>query len=234
VTTPQPFVPAYPAGFLRVIKAGSVDALNQAFAIAYPEQDAAGGIQAPYISIDYPVSQGAYPGIWVDFEVAMLRTAGIDHIEMLDDGTVLARWRFQGYAVFTTVALNSNECDGIYDQLVALTAFAAQSEVPSVFRDVIDSNGLVSTTWSYDTVEARGQSAAPGTPWGTTEIIYERGIALKVIGEFVTNPASAVYELVPLSKIIITGQMQIDDVNAGDPFILTIPPETPPFTPLPG
>jgi hypothetical protein len=222
VTTP--FVPAYPAGYLRIIKTGAVDAIQQAFAISYPEQDAAGGVQSPHVSIDYPVEAGAYPGIWVDFEVTMLQTAGIDHTEMLEDGTVLTRWRFQGYAVFTIVALNSNECDGIYDQLVALTAFAAQSEVPSVFRQVIDANGLVNTTWSYDTVEGRGQSAAPGTPWGTTEIIYERGIGLKVIGEFVTSPAAPDYELVPLSKIIISAQETIGGQDVGDPYILTVPP----------
>lgn len=222
MTTPPPFVSAYPSGYLRVIKTGAVDALNRAFRIAYPEPDDAGGVQAPFVSIDYPVDPGSYPGIWVDFETAMLQTAGIDHTEMLADGTVLTRWRFQGWAVFTTVALNSNECDAIYDQLVALTAYAAQSEVPSTFREVIDANGLVTTTWSYDTIEGRGQSAAPGTPWGTTEIIYERGIALKVIGEFVTSPAAPTYELVPLSKIIITAQEQIEGVDVGDPYILTI------------
>jgi hypothetical protein len=208
-----------PPGYLRVIKTGTVDALQQAFRVAYPEQDAAGGIQPVHVSLDYPVSQGDYPGVWVDFETSLLQTAGVDHTEMLEDGTLLTRWRFQGYAVFTIVALNSNECDGVYDQLIALTAYAAQSEVPSVFRSAVDANGLVSTTWSYDTAEGRGQSAAPGTPWGTDEIIYERGVALRVIGEFVTGPPAGqeVPPLVPLSKIIVTGTSVY-----GDEFIATI------------
>jgi hypothetical protein len=206
-----------PAGFLRIIKTGSVAALQSAFTLSYPEQDPAGASYTPHISIDYPVAPGAYPGIWVDFEVSMLQIAGIDYIEYLPDGvTPLTRWRFQGFAVFTVIALNSNECDGVYDQLVALTAFAAQSEYPSTFRDAIDGNGLVNTTWSYDTVEGRGQSAAPGTPWGTDDVIYERGIALKVVGEFTTNPATQ--EIVPLREIIITGQ---DELGA-DQFIATI------------
>jgi hypothetical protein len=204
---------------LRVIKTGTVDALRQAFALVYPEQDAAGGTQPVSVSIDYPVAQGAYPGIWCDFEVSLLQTAGVDYTEMLADGTVLTRWRFQGYAVFTMVALNSNECDGVYDQLVALTAYAAQSQYPSVFREAVDANGLVTTTWSYDTVQGRGQSAAPGTPWGTDEIIYERGLALQVIGEFVTGPGpQAQTILVPLREIIITGTSEIDDSQ----FIATI------------
>lgn len=211
--------PTGPPGFMRVIKTGSVDALRQAFQLSYPEQDAAGGTQFPSVSMDYPVAQGAYPGIWVDFEVSLLQTAGVDYTEMLADGTILTRWRFQGYFVATIVALNSNECDGIYDQLVALTAYAAQSQYPSVFREVIDANGLVTTTWSYDTVEGRGQSAAPGTPWGTDEIIYERGLALRVIGEFVTGPGpQAQPVLVPLREIIITGTNEMDDSQ----FIATI------------
>jgi hypothetical protein len=117
------------------------------------------------------------------------------------------------------VALNSNECDGVYDQLVALTAYAAQSQYPSVFREAVDANGLVTTTWSYDTVQGRGQSAAPGTPWGTDEIIYERGLALQVIGEFVTGPGpQAQTILVPLREIIITGTSEIDSSQ----FIATI------------
>jgi hypothetical protein len=202
---------------LRIIKTGAVSALQSAFELSYPEQDPAGASYTPNISIDYPVAPGAYPGIWVDFEVSMLQIAGLDYVEYLpDNATPLTRWRFQGFAVFTIIALNSNECDGVYDQLVALTAFAAQSEYPSTFRDAIDGNGLVNTTWSYDTVEGRGQSAAPGTPWGTDDIIYERGIALKVVGEFTTNPVTQV--VVPLREIIVTGQ----DELSGDQFTATI------------
>jgi hypothetical protein len=211
--------PTGPPGFLRVIKTGSVDALRQAFELSYPEQDEAGAARIPSVSLDYPVAQGAYPGVWVDFEVSLLQIAGVDYTEHLADGTLVTRWRFQGYAVFTIVALNSNECDGVYDQLVALTSFAAQSEYPSTFRAAIDSNGLVTTTWSYDTVEGRGQSAAPGTPWGTDEIIYERGLALRVVGEFVTGPAAgATTILVPLREIVITGTNEL----SGDEFIATI------------
>lgn len=202
-----------PAGFLRVIKTGAVNALQSAFTLSYPEQDPAGASYVPHISIDYPVSPGAYPGIWCDFEVTMLQIAGVNYVEYLPDGvTPLTRWRFQGYAVFTIIALNSNECDGVYDQLVALTAFAAQSSYDSTFRDAVDDNGLVNTTWSYDTVEGRGNSAAPGTPWGTDDVIYERGLALKVLGEFTTNPLTQT--IVPLREIIVTQQDDLGDYPA--------------------
>lgn len=208
-----------PPGFLRLIKTTATDALAQALTWSYPEQDAAGGSKAPYVSVEYPRSPGAYPGVWVDFEVSMVQIAGLDYTEMLPGGQVLTRWRFQGYTSFTIVALdNSNECDSLYDQVVALTAFAAQSEFPSPFRDAIDSSPLVATTWSFDTVEPRGQSAAPGTPWGSDEVIYERGLALKVIGEFVTNPVTT--QLVNLREIIVRATPL--DTAGASPYIATI------------
>lgn len=208
-----------PPGFLRLIKTTATDALSQALAWNYPEQDPAGGTKAPYVSIDYPRSAGNYPGVWVDFEVSMVQIAGLNYTETLPGGQVLTRWRFQGYASFTIIALdNSNECDGLYDQVVALTAFAGQSSFPSAFRAAIEDNPLVATTWSFDTVEPRGQSAAPGTPWGSDEIIYERGLALKVIGEFVTNPLTT--QLVDLREIIVTAQPE-DSAHAS-PYITTI------------
>jgi hypothetical protein len=217
VTNPVPPVPGSPPGFLRTIKAGTVTALQQALTWQYPEADAAGGAQAPYISVEYPVNAGDYPGVWVDFETTMLQVAGLDYTEMNPEGQILTRWRFQGYSSFTITALNSNECDELYDQMVALTAFAAQSDYPSAFRSAVEDNALVSTTWSFDTVEQRGNNAAPGTPWGTDEMIYERGMALKVIGEFVTSPVTL--QLYSLREIIVTGQAEN---YPADKFIATI------------
>jgi hypothetical protein len=207
-----------PPGFLRLIKTGAVGALQASLTFIYPENDAAGGAKKPYVSMDYPRSPGNYPGVWVDFEVSLLQIAGIDHIEMLPDGSVLTRWRFQGYITFTVIALdNSNECDGLYDQVIALTAFAAQSSYPSAFRTAVEENPLVATTWIFDKIEGRGQSSAPGTPWGSDEIVYERGLALQVVGEFVTNPLTTA--LVDLREIIVTAQPDNEDTS---PYIATI------------
>lgn len=215
MSTPTP-----PPGFLRVIKAATASALEASFALDYPEDDVAGGVQRPRVSLSYPVERAQYPGVWTDFEVSLLQTVGVDHTETDAAGAVLTRWRFQGYAVFTVAALNNNECDMIWDELIALTAWAAQSDYPSLFRQTVEGSPLVSTTWTYDTVDMRGGGASPGTPWGTDEVIYERGMALKVVGEFTTSPVTR--QIVPLSAIVVTGQQELDGVADGEPFILTI------------
>ena len=190
-----------PAGYLRTIKTTAQNALQQAFLIFYPETDPDGGDQPVYISLEYPVDQAHIPAIWVEFEPTDLRTAGIAYTETDADNNIFTRWRFAGSASFTVAAMSSNERDMIYDQLVALVAFASQSDVASVFRQTVQNANLIATTWSFDTIESRGEAAAPGTPWGTDEVMYERGIALQVLGEFVTDPYTR--QLVNLSDIQI-------------------------------
>jgi hypothetical protein len=186
-------------GFMRTIKTTAVQAIQKSFEISYPAPDAEGGTKPPFVSIEYPVIEAQYPAVWVDYEGAELRTVGIAYTETDASGAAYARWRFAGHVAFTIVALSSNERDLVYDQLLGLTSFAAQSQFPSVFRQVVEAAPLVAAVWSFDSVEDRPPSAAPGTPWGTLEVIYERGFALQVIGEFVSDPFNP--SLVNLAEI---------------------------------
>lgn len=194
------------SGYLRTIKTTAVQAIQQSFKARYPEPDAGGGTKELFVSIEYPVEEANYPAVWVDYEGSELRTVGIAYTEQDASGNVYARWRFAGHVVFTVVALSSNERDMIYDQMIALTAYAAQSDWPSQFRQVVENAPLVAAVWSFDTVEDRPPSAAPGTPWATMDLIYERGFALQVIGEFVSDPNT--YELVNLSEIQVVATEQ--------------------------
>lgn len=187
------------SGFLRTIKTTAVQAIQQSFRASYPEPDQQGGQREVFVSIEYPIEEANYPAVWVDYEGSELRTVGIAYTETDASGAVYARWRFAGHVVFTVVAMSSNERDMLYDQLVAMTAFAAQSEFTSTFRQVVEAAPLVASVWSFDTVEDRPPAAAPGTPWGTMDVIYERGFALQVIGEFVSDPNT--FELVTLTEI---------------------------------
>lgn len=204
------------SGYLRTIKTTAVQAIQQSFKARYPEPDAEGGTKELFVSIEYPVEEANYPAVWVDYEGSELRTVGIAYTEQDASGNVYARWRFAGHVVFTVVALSSNERDMIYDQMIALTAYAAQSDWPSQFRQVVENAPLVAAVWSFDTVEDRPPSAAPGTPWATMDLIYERGFALQVIGEFVSDPNT--YELVNLSEIqvVVTEQGFPDQTSVID------------------
>jgi hypothetical protein len=203
-------------GYIRTIKSAAISALKQCFEITYPEPDASGAQQPAYIAMDFPVRKAHYPGIWIDYDEALCQIAGIAHTENDASGNVFTRWRFQGHIVIDVVALSSNERDMIVDEIVALTAFAAQSDAPSAFRNAITSNTLVNTTWSFEKIEGRGSSAGPGTPWNTDEWIYERGFALQVTGDFVTDPATL--QLVPLEGLVIVATPE----DGPGPMTLTI------------
>jgi hypothetical protein len=189
-------------GFLRPLKTMAVQAIQQAFVLTYPETDPVGGQQPVYCSLEYPVAAASYPALWVNYVPAMLQTAGISYTENDEFGNYYTRWRFSGTVEFTCAALTNNERDMLYDQLVSVLGFASQSNVPSAFRSFIEGSPLIESTWSFDTLDSSGHSDAPGTPWGTDEVIYEDTVSVQVIGEFTSDPVTL--ELVDLSAITVT------------------------------
>lgn len=205
------------SGFLRTVKTTAVQAIQQSFVAQYPAPDTEGGRRSVHVSVEYPVEEVDYPAVWVDYEGSELRTVGIAYTETDDQGNAYARWRFAGHITFTVVALSSNERDMLYDQLIAMTAFAAQSSFTSVFRQVVEAAPLLASVWSFDTVEDRPPAAAPGTPWGTMDVIYERGFALQVLGEFVSDPNT--YDLVTLEEIQVT---MTNELNPDDSSLIDI------------
>jgi hypothetical protein len=201
---------------MRTIKTTAVQAIQQSFQVRYPAPDPEGGAKIPFVSIEYPVTEAQYPAIWVDYEPAELRTVGIAYTEQDASGSAYARWRFAGHVAFTIVALSSNERDLVYDELIGLTAFAAQSEFPSTFREVVEAAPLVAAVWSFDSVEDRPPSATLGTPWGTLDYIYECGFALQVIGEFVSDPFTPALVNLAEIQVVATAEGLPDDTTVID------------------
>lgn len=198
------------SGYLTHLKAMNVEALKGTFDDLYPEERWRG----VHVSIEYPVDKMAYPGIWVDYsDVDKLRTAGVDHKEIRDDGGLLInpvkRWKFSGYVSFTVTALTSLERDLLYDELVKVLAFGQMDPLRKRYRQAIEENDFIASNMDFDEIEPQGNSAAPGTPWGTDEIIYERTLNMEIIGEFVSDSATG--ELVLLSEIVFIPEVVATD-----------------------
>ena len=200
--------------YLAETKAIFVEALQMVFDLEYPVAD----LREVLVGIEYPVDQQYYPSIWVDFdETAPLKRAGIGHVETeVGSGTyrTYTRWRFEGNISFTCVALSSLVRDRIYDEMVRIIAFGPEHPALAQFRSHIESNDLVAINANFDTIAVRANAAAPGTPWGTTEIIYERGIGIDIIGEFVSDVVTgAIASVTLLTAIDITDVVEyIGDV----------------------
>lgn len=189
--------------YVAPLKTLIYEALRQTFDQSYPEPD----FRGLNMGLEYPVDPQNYPSVWIDYDDSQpLLKAGIAHIEMVNDLGVtvdpFTRWRFQGYVSLTAVALTALERDRLFDELVRVVAFANEDSVVGRFKNKIASNDLIAATLQTDKIDPRGNAAAPGTPWGTDEMMYERSLNLEVVGEFIPNPDTGT--LIPLSKIIVS------------------------------
>lgn len=203
--------------YLAETKAIFVEALQMVFDHEYPVAD----LREVLVGIEYPVDQQYYPSIWVDFdETAPLKRAGVGHVE-IEDGTYRAytRWRFEGNVSFTCVALSSLVRDRIYDEMVRVVAFGPEHPALAQFRSHVESNGLVAINANFDTVAVRANAAAPGTPWGTDEIVYERGIGIDVIGEFVSDVVTGA-----IGPVTLLSAIEVQDAVE---YLGEVPPNPP-------
>lgn len=182
--------------------------LIQAARTTFDDQYPVAEFRNARFGLEYPVDAQQYPSIWVDYDDTQpLLRAGIGHLEHLSpvDGVTpvapYTRWRFQGYVSLTVVAMTSLERDRLYDELVRVVAFGNEDGVIGRFRTTITSNNLIAATLNTDKIDARGNAAAPGTPWGTDEIMYEKSLNLEIIGEFVPDPVTGT--LIDLTKIVM-------------------------------
>lgn len=189
--------------FITNLKTTLVEAMKRTFDAEYVEDD----FRNLHVSIEYPMDRQNYPGIWVDFDAeGQLENVGIDHREFATEseaeGTTrrVMRWRFQGYASFTIVALTSFERDRLFDEVVRIMAFGPESEQTAEFRRFIEDNEFLALNIDFDQIGVAGSSSLPGTPWGTDEVIYEVTVRMECLGEFVSDASSAT--LVPLGAIV--------------------------------
>jgi hypothetical protein len=204
--------------YLTRLKALIVEAVKEQFDQDYPEADFR-GIRT---SIEYPVAEQEVPAIWVDYDdTSPLQIAGVHHREFTQPGPNGARrrytrWKFAGTVSLTVVAMSSLERDRLYDELIRVVAFDSTTDQVGEFRAYIENNDLIGCNINFDTIAVRGNAAAPGTPWGTDEMMYERSIQLDIIGEFVSEGAGQA--LVPLREIRVFDRIaDITDDHPDDP-----------------
>ena len=205
--------------YLVPLKALLVHALKPVFGDFYPQSDFRSDVN---VGIEYPVDKQGYPGIWIDYaDTAPLRQAGVGHRETALDGTLTnaTRFKFEGTASFTIVALSSLERDRLFDEMIRVMAFGRQDGATSLFRDTLEDNDLLAVNAKFDEIEVGGNASAPGTPWGTDEIIYERTISLDLLGEFVADAVAG--SMLPLSAIVVH---EVVDTNVGQPIADAAPP----------
>jgi hypothetical protein len=202
--------------YITPVKTILTEALKQTFDASYPEPD----FRNVHIDIEYPVDEQDYPSIWIDYEDTQdLTRAGVAHIETVDpvlhtSRPAFTRMRFQGYISMTVVAMTSLERDRLFDEVVRVVAFGNEDATLGRFRSYINNNDLIAFNIDTDRIQPRGSAAAPGTPWSTDELMYERTLNVGMIGEFIPDLATGT--LVNISKIVMIPTVDTTG-DLGDP-----------------
>lgn len=202
-----------------MLKTALVKALKATFDEQYPEVD----FRSIKASVEYPVLESDYPGVWVNYsDTEPVKAAGVSHVEWAADLSKnpelyaqYTRHLFQGTASFTVVALKSLECDRLYDQMIRVISMGYENEFTSRFRSALESNPYIAIDAVYDSLQPGGDAAVPGTPWGTDEVIYERTINMTLMGEFYIEPTSAT--LVKLREITVDAHPYFTDEELINP-----------------
>lgn len=204
--------------YLVPLKTAIVEAFRAVYDVDYPVEE----LRDINISIEFPIAQADYPCYWVNYDdTAELTVAGIGHEELRVDGDGYqryTRWRFAGTISVTAVALSSRERDQLYDELVRVFAFGRYTEPTNQFRQKIEENDLVAMQINFDDLRPSGDNAAMGTPWETSEMVYEKSLSMDVIGEFIGDPITQ--SIVPLGEVRVL------------PYVEGLqPPPSPPLDP---
>lgn len=204
--------------YVTKVKALAIEALHAAFDAEYPVLEWRG----LHASLEYPIQSVDLPEVWVRYtDTGPVQQSGVAHVENRHPETgervkEMTRYRFQGSWEFIVVAMTSLERDRLYDELVATIAWSGFDTKRGRFRQHLIGNDWIDLTIRTDQIESTGESAAPGTPWGTDEVLYERTLNIDLIGDFIPDPETG--ELVLLSKIIYTPTADIsplEDEKAG-------------------
>ncbi|MFF7198179.1 hypothetical protein ACFZAM_31285 [Streptomyces sp. NPDC008079] len=191
------------------VKTLGIEALRATFDDQYPVAE----FRGLHASLEYPVKSIDLPEVWVRYtDTEPLQQSGVAHIEDVAPGLDVrvapyTRWRFKGAWEFIVVALSSYERDRVYDELIRVIAFSQQGGLLGRFRSYIEHNDLIDLTARVDEIESTGESAEPGTPWGTDEVVYERTLNIDLIGDFCPDPETG--NLVPLSRIDVIPTPQL-------------------------
>jgi hypothetical protein len=164
-----------------------------------------------HVSIEYPVKETEYPGIWVQFAIEQLQRAGLsmEHWTKDDRGEwgPIQTWAFNGRITLTIAALTSKDRDRLADTVIAQLAFSRPPDliITNPRKDAKQMKGLLGTindnpfvqmTLNTDIVNSGGATVTGGTPWAQNILLYEDNYSIACTGHFnIRFSYDGVYEL---------------------------------------
>lgn len=177
--------PISPHGLIETVKRSVMTALMSVLDEYFPDEELKK--VKGNISMEYPIKEVMFPGIWVQFSLTDVGRAGLEPVHESPDGSQFWMGEFKGRVTLTVVSLSSLERDRISDALVQVLLFDEVYPEADSFFENLREDDFASITVAPGTMRATGQGTTFGTPWGTDEMTYEDGFTLDIVGQFASQ-----------------------------------------------
>lgn len=203
--------------FIESVKRVIVSALKTTFDINYPDPQ----FRNMYVSMEYPLLERHYPGLWVKFSFNKLQSAGIGSFFVDKSNNKYKMWYFEGRATLQVFAMTSLERDKISDSLIYMFAFGDLNASNQRFKQAINQNSYVYMTINSDELIPGGQEENIGAPWQPDAIVYNDSYSFNLVGQFASDINTG--SLVVLDKITFSSYVN-PSVNGAPPLPTPFPP----------
>lgn len=197
--------------FVEAVKTTIVQALQKTYDSSFPDTV----FQNMYVSMEYPMLETQYPGIWVRFSFSKLQIVGIASYFYNDQNHEYKMWSFEGTTTLQIFAMTSLERDRMSDSLIYMFAFGDLDVPEARFLQSIYNNPYINISLNTDQLNPGGQTENIGAPWQEDQIIYNDSYSFEMVGQFASDATTG--QPVELSAIEIDPTLNTSGIRGYNP-----------------
>ena len=204
--------------FIESIKTTIINSLRTTFDGNYPDPQ----FRNMYISLEYPLLQNHYPGLWVKFSFTKIQSVGVgSSFVNVPTNSKYKMWFFEGRTIIQVFAMTSLERDKMADSLIYMFSFGDLNTNNNRFKSSIANSNYIYMSLNTDELIPGGQEENIGAPWQPDAVVYNDSYSFGIIGQFASDVNSG--SLISLDSIMVTPYM-----NPSVPGAPSIPNPFPP------
>lgn len=205
--------------FIESVKTTIITALRTTFDSNFPDPQ----FRDLYISMEYPILENHYPGLWVKFSFTNVQAAGIGSYFVDNSNSMFKRFIFEGRTTIQVFAMTSLERDKISDTLIYMFAFGDLNPNNSRFKKTISSSNYINMSINSDELIPGGQEENIGAPWQPDAIVYNDSYSFSIVGQFASDINTG--SLITLDSININSYMSSNTPYNTTPIPNPFPPD---------
>lgn len=136
------------------------------------------------VSMEYPVEELQYPGIWLTASFSSLKWDSINRELLHPDGFKFNRGEFDAQISLEIIALSNEERDALVDALVNMIMFGSLESDSDAFYNFLVNEPYIAITPLLGEVKLSQDGVNIGTPWNPNKVAYTKTVTFSVTGHF--------------------------------------------------